>query len=61
MYLQPIFTALLAAWVLNERPTALTFGCGALILLGLWLVNRPQPPAPREQRLPTSEPVGGRP
>jgi drug/metabolite transporter (DMT)-like permease len=61
MYLQPIFTALLAAWVLNERPTVLTFACGALILLGLWLVNRPQPPAPRELRLPTSEPVGGRP
>lgn len=43
MYLQPIFTALLAGLVLDEQPTALTFACGALIILGLWLVNRPPP------------------
>lgn len=42
MYLQPVFTAILAALVLDERPTPLTFVCGALILAGLWLVNRPQ-------------------
>ena len=46
MYLQPIFTAVLAALFLDERPTMLTFVCGGLILLGLWLVNRPRPPAP---------------
>ena len=45
MYLQPIFTAALAAVFLDERPTALTFACGGLILLGLWLVNRPRPAA----------------
>ncbi len=44
MYLQPVFTAILAALILDERPTGLTFVCGALILLGLWLVNRPRPP-----------------
>ena len=41
-YLQPIFTAVLAAFFLDERPTLLTFLCGALILFGLWLVNRPR-------------------
>ncbi len=42
MYLQPIFTVALAAVVLAERPTLLTLYCGALILFGLWLVNRPR-------------------
>jgi drug/metabolite transporter (DMT)-like permease len=50
MYLQPIFTAVLAAFFLDERPTVLTFVCGALILLGLWLVNRPRRPMAPEPR-----------
>jgi drug/metabolite transporter (DMT)-like permease len=40
-YLMPVFTAVLAAMILGEQVTPLTFGCGALIVLGLWLVNRP--------------------
>ncbi len=40
-YLMPVFTAGLAAAMLNEQITLLTLGCGALIVLGLWLVNRP--------------------
>ena len=51
MYLQPVFTAALAALILDERPGPLTFACGALILLGLWLVNRPRPRAPRGGRV----------
>ncbi len=43
-YLQPVLTALLAALVLDEQPTALTFVCGGTILFGLWLVNRPRRP-----------------
>ena len=53
MYLQPVFTAILAAMFLDERPTLLTFGCGALIVLGLWLVNRP---APRPRTRPSAAP-----
>ena len=43
-YLQPVLTALLAALVLDEQPTVLTFVCGGTILFGLWLVNRPRRP-----------------
>ena len=43
-YLQPVLTALLAALVLDEQPTLLTFVCGGTILFGLWLVNRPRRP-----------------
>jgi drug/metabolite transporter (DMT)-like permease len=52
MYLQPVFTALMAAAVLGEELTLLTLVCGALILFGLWLVNRPRPP-----RSPASDKV----
>lgn len=41
--LQPLFTAILAASFLGELPTPLTIGAGLLILLGVWLVNRPRP------------------
>ncbi len=67
MYLQPVFTAILAALVLDERPTWLTFVCGALILFGLWLVNRPRPPkrtspaAPSRARPPRQHVAAGRP
>jgi drug/metabolite transporter (DMT)-like permease len=44
MYLQPVFTALMAAAVLGEELTLLTLICGALIFFGLWLVNRPRRP-----------------
>jgi drug/metabolite transporter (DMT)-like permease len=42
LYLQPLFTVVLAAIFLNEMPTLLTLGSGLLILGGVWLVNRPQ-------------------
>ncbi|MDP8923683.1 MAG: DMT family transporter [Chloroflexota bacterium] len=45
-YLMPVFTAGLAAVILGEQIGALALGCGALIVLGLWLVNRPAKPAP---------------
>jgi drug/metabolite transporter (DMT)-like permease len=61
-YLQPIFTALLAALFLDERPTPLIFACGALILFGLWLVNRPRPGPARSQEpgARSQEPVSSR-
>ena len=51
--LQPFFTAILAAIFLGESPTPLTIGAGMLILLGVWLVNRPQK-ARRRATLPTA-------
>jgi drug/metabolite transporter (DMT)-like permease len=47
MNLMPFFTALEAAVFLGELPTPLTIGAGLLILLGVWLVNRPRRAAPR--------------
>jgi drug/metabolite transporter (DMT)-like permease len=41
-YLQPAMTALMAMFALGEQPTVLTLACGAVILLGIWLVNRPR-------------------
>jgi drug/metabolite transporter (DMT)-like permease len=48
LYTQPVFTALMAAATLGELPTPLTLVCGALILAGVVLVNRPikRRPAP---------------
>ena len=51
-YLQPVFTALLAGVFLGEQPRPIIFFCGALILAGLWLVNRPSPRRPRSPRVP---------
>jgi drug/metabolite transporter (DMT)-like permease len=41
-YLQPPMTALMAMVALGEQVTLLTLGCGAVIIFGLWLVNRPR-------------------
>jgi drug/metabolite transporter (DMT)-like permease len=41
-YLQPAMTAVMAMLVLGEQPTLLTFGCGLVILAGIYLVNRPR-------------------
>ncbi|MGD9662906.1 MAG: DMT family transporter [Porticoccaceae bacterium] len=40
-YLHPMFTAVLALLLLNERPTAPTLGCIALSFLGLIVMVRP--------------------
>jgi drug/metabolite transporter (DMT)-like permease len=42
MFLAPVFALLIAAALLGERPTALQGAGGALMLLGVWLVNRPR-------------------
>jgi drug/metabolite transporter (DMT)-like permease len=51
-YLQPPMTALMAMLVLGEQLTLLTLLCGGVILVGIWLVNRPRsfrrPPVPVE-------------
>jgi drug/metabolite transporter (DMT)-like permease len=41
-YLQPPITALMAMLFLNEQPTVMTLLCGGVILVGIWLVNRPR-------------------
>jgi drug/metabolite transporter (DMT)-like permease len=41
-YLQPPMTALMAMVALGEEVTTLTILCGAVIIFGLWLVNRPR-------------------
>ena len=40
LYLEPLVTTLLAASLLNESLTWATLAGGAVILLGVWLVNR---------------------
>jgi drug/metabolite transporter (DMT)-like permease len=42
LYLMPFFTAVMAAIFLGELPTPLTIFAGLLILVGVWLVSRPQ-------------------
>lgn len=49
VYLQPLFGALFAWWLLGERPTWATLAAGLLILAGVALANRERPP----RRLPT--------
>ena len=39
LYFEPLVAALVAAWILGEPLLAVTFGGGALILCGVWLVN----------------------
>jgi drug/metabolite transporter (DMT)-like permease len=41
-YLQPPMTALMAMVALGEQPTLMTVACGGVILVGIWLVNRPR-------------------
>jgi len=41
MFLAPVFALAIAAALLGERPTLLQGGGGALMLCGVWLVNRP--------------------
>ena len=40
LYLEPLVTVLVAAWVLSEPVVGASLAGGALILLGVWLVNR---------------------
>ncbi len=40
IYLQPVVGAVLAAWLLGERPVAGTYLGGLLIAAGIWLVSR---------------------
>ena len=41
MFLAPVFALAIAALLLGERPTALQGVGGAMMLCGVWLVNRP--------------------
>ena len=41
MFLAPVFALIIAAALLGERPTPLQGGGGALMLCGVWLINRP--------------------
>ena len=41
MFLAPVFALLIAAVLLGEHPTAIQGVGGGLMLLGVWLVNRP--------------------
>lgn len=40
LYIEPVVTVLVAGVVLAEQPTAALLAGGAIILLGVWLVNR---------------------
>jgi len=40
LYLEPLVTTLVAAFLLREQIVLATLAGGAFILLGLWLVNR---------------------
>jgi drug/metabolite transporter (DMT)-like permease len=41
LYIEPLVTMLLAAILINEKITPASLSGGAIILLGVWLVNRP--------------------
>jgi drug/metabolite transporter (DMT)-like permease len=56
-YLQPAMTALMAVFALDEHPGIMTLVCGVVILLGLWLVNRPQAGRPRRVPPDPAEPA----
>jgi drug/metabolite transporter (DMT)-like permease len=58
-YLQPPMTALMAMLVLGEQPTLMTLLCGAVILVGIYLVNRPR--MARRQAAPVEPLVAARP
>jgi len=40
LYLEPVFSTIVAAVMLSERITLATFAGGAFIILGVWLVNK---------------------
>jgi drug/metabolite transporter (DMT)-like permease len=46
LYFEPVTTVMVAALVLGEELTAVTLAGGALILVGVWMVNRRQVPGP---------------
>jgi drug/metabolite transporter (DMT)-like permease len=43
IYLQPVFATLGATLLLHEQPTARLFGCGAIVLAGVWLAAKSRP------------------
>jgi drug/metabolite transporter (DMT)-like permease len=55
-YLQPAMTAVMAMFALGEQVTVLTMACGVVILLGIWLVNRPRT---TRRAVPATAPVRG--
>ncbi len=57
-YLQPPMTALMAMVVLGEQPGLLTLLCGIVILVGIYLVNRPR--IARRQTAPVEPLVAAR-
>jgi drug/metabolite transporter (DMT)-like permease len=50
-YLMPVFTAVMAAIMLDEQIGSTTILCGVAIVFGLWLVNRSRAPRPLARRL----------
>ena len=57
LYTQPLFTALMAAAAPGEVPSMLTLVSGALIVTGVWLVNRPNGRARRTADPGSSKPA----
>jgi drug/metabolite transporter (DMT)-like permease len=51
LYLEPLVTVAVAAWLLHERITPPTLVGGAVILFGVWLVQRRPAPAALEQEV----------
>lgn len=43
LYIEPIITVIVAAFVINEAILLATLIGGVIILIGVWLVNRPSP------------------
>jgi drug/metabolite transporter (DMT)-like permease len=57
-YLMPVFTAVMAAIMLDEQIGLTTMVCGVAIVFGLWLVNRSRPGARKAASPPTPLPKG---
>jgi drug/metabolite transporter (DMT)-like permease len=45
LYLEPLVTLVVAAWLIGETVTWATLLGGAIILAGVWLVNQREAPA----------------
>jgi drug/metabolite transporter (DMT)-like permease len=49
LYLEPVVTLIVAGLVLREAMLLATLPGGITVLVGVWMVNRPQAVAPRVQ------------
>ncbi len=57
LYIEPLVTMFAAALILHESLYPAAILGGAIILLGVWMVNRPQSSPAAEEQVPDSQPA----